>query len=231
MKVLAESSILYILVILGILYVTGVSILFLIKAWRRAKELGISQKDLGNIVKASVSFSLVPSISIVVGFFSLATMIGIPWSWFRLSVIGSVGYEIMAADMALKATGSELATAGAVDFVTIMYVMSISILGGLFAAIFFAKKIQTGAMQLKEKDAKWGSLGNSTFMLTIIVVFLVPMILKGGVYLLTLITSGLVAALLSVVMTKFKWHWLSNFILAISLIVAMASSVLWTNLL
>ncbi|MBF4694289.1 DUF5058 family protein [Fusibacter ferrireducens] len=231
MSTISENKMLYLLVILGICYVLGVAIIFLKKSWDRAKNLGFTKTDLSNVIKASVSFSLVPSIAIVVGFFSLATMLGVPWPWFRLSVVGSVGYEIMAADMSLKATGHELANATSMDFILIMYVMSLCILGGLIAAILFSKKIQMGTMTMKQKDSRWGALGNSTFMLTIIIVFLVPMLMGGGVNLLTFFTSLGIAVILSMLVKKFKMLWLNNFILALSLLGAMISSVLWTQLL
>ena len=157
-------------------------------------------------------------------------MLGIPWPWFRLSVIGSVAYEIMAADAALKATGAELATAGGEMFVLIMYVMSICILGGVTASIFISKKIQNGAIKMKERDQRWGALGNSTFMMSILVVLLIPMIITGGVTLLTWLTSLVVTLILGILITKFKMNWLKNFVLALSLLIAMASSVAWTSL-
>ncbi len=231
MTIISENKVLYLLVILGICYVLGVAILFLKKSWDRAKNLGFTKTELSNVIKASVSFSVVPSIAIVVGFFGLVTMLGVPWPWFRLSVIGSVAYEIMAADMSLKATGHELASATSMDFMLIMYVMSLCILGGLIVSILFSKKIQMGTMAMKQKDSRWGALGNSTFMLTIIIVFLVPMLMGGGVNLLTFITSLGIALILSMLVKKFELIWLNNFILALSLLGAMISSVFWTNLL
>lgn len=228
---IADSTLLYICVVIGILYVAGLAVLFLKRSWTRGLEVGFTKEELLNVVKSSISFSIVPSIAIVIGLFSLAAMLGVPWPWFRLSVIGSVGYEIMAADAALKATGADLATAGADIFVLIMYVMSICILGGVTASIFISKKIQTGTMNMKEKDERWGSLGNSCFMMAIMVVLLIPMLLSGGVQLLTWLTSLFVTLILGLIIRKFSASWLTNFVLAFSLLIAMASSVLWTNLL
>lgn len=228
---ISDSILLYVLVIIGILYVTAVALVFLRQSWKRAYELGFKNEELMNVVKSSISFSLVPSFAIVIGFFSIAAMLGVPWPWYRLSVIGSVGYEIMAADIALTATGADITSITNNDFTLIMFVMSICILGGLITSIFFAKKIQTGTMNIKKKDEKWGALGNSTFMLTIIIVLLIPMLLSGGVTLLTWLTSLGTALILGIIIKKYNVKWLSNFVLAISLLVAMVSSVLWTNLL
>src|SRR6056297_1781518 len=113
---ISDSILLYGLVIIGIIYVSAVALVFLRQSWKRAYELGFKKKDLMNVVKSSISFSLVPSFAIVIGFFSIAAMLGVPWPWYRLSVIGSVGYEIMAADIALTATGAEITSITNNDF-------------------------------------------------------------------------------------------------------------------
>lgn len=228
---IAESLLLYVMVGAGILFIIGFALLILKKSWAHAYELGYTKKQLMSVVKSSISSSIVPSIAIIIGFFGLAAMLGIPWPWWRLSVIGSVTYEIMAADMAMTAAGVDLATASGTDFTLIMYVMSICILGGLVGCIFISKKIQTGAMKIKERDQRWGALANSTFMLTMMIVLMIPMLLSGGVTLLTFLTSAGLCIILGVIIKKCKLFWLNNFVLAICLIGAMVSSVLWTNLL
>ncbi len=228
---IAESPLLYLLVIGGIVSVVIMSLIFLRKSWIRAYELGFTRDQIMNVVKSSLTLTIVPSVAIVVGLFSLAAMLGVPWPWYRLSVIGSVAYELLAGNMALGALGKSITQAGPSDFTLIMYIMSLGILGGPVIVFFFAKKIQSGTMNLKIKDARWGALGNSVFMMTIVIVLIVPMILAGGVELLTLLTSAATAVVLGIIIKKFNIAWLNNFVLGICLIVAMASSVLWTGLL
>lgn len=228
---LAESAAVWIGVAVIMTLVMVLAAIFIKKSWARAIELGYSSAQLNNIVKSTVSFSLVPSIAILIGFFGLATMVGVPWAYYRLSVIGSVSYEVMAADSALKAVGVELGSATARDFSLVMLVMSICIVGGLVTATLFAKNIQAGTLKMKDGDARWGALGGSTFMMTIMAVFIVPMLLKGGVTLLTLLTSAAITLVLGLVIKKTGSRWLTNFVLAIALLVAMGSSVLWTSLL
>ncbi len=228
---IAESPLLYLLVIGGIVSVVIMSIIFLRKSWIRAYELGFTRDQIMNVVKSSLTLTIVPSLAIVVGLFSLAAMLGVPWPWYRLSVIGSVAYELLAGNMALGVLGKSMTQATPFDFTLIMYIMSLGILGGPIIVFFFAKKIQSGTMNLKIKDARWGALGNSVFMMTIVIVLIVPMILAGGVELLTLLTSAVTAVVLGIIIKRFNVAWLNNFVLGICLIVAMASSVLWTGLL
>jgi hypothetical protein len=234
----ANHWLIYLLVIIGILYVAGLAVVSMRKSWKRALAKGYSREKLMTVVKASVSATIVPSLAIVIGLFSLVALLGIPWPWWRLSVVGAVTYETMAADTAIKSAGldmSRLSQATAEDFVLVMFVMSIGIMAGLCASPFIAKKIQSGTMKLKAGDKRWGALGNSIFIMVIIVVFCVPLILDftktGVVKLLVSLTSTGITIILYTVAGKFKQEWLKSFVLAISLILAMASSVLWTGLL
>ena len=90
MKDIITSPLLLILVIVGLLYIVGFSLVYLKKAYKRCLELGISKEEIQNVMKSSVFFSIVPSLSIVVGLFALISILGTVWSWRRLSVIGSL---------------------------------------------------------------------------------------------------------------------------------------------
>ena len=227
---IANHWLIYTMVIIGIVFVLGFAVVSMRKSWKRALEIGFTHEKLMNVVKSSISFTIVPSIAIVIGFFSLAAMLSIPWPWWRLSVIGSVTYELMAANMALAAANVQLATATGTEFVLVMFVMTIGIIPGLICSLFMAKGLQTGTLKRVEKDHRWGVLGNSVFLMTIVVVFIVPIMVSLGVDVLTFFTSALVTILLSVIMKKTGAKWLGNFILAISIIVAMTSAVMWAYL-
>jgi len=228
---LAESPILYFLVgVFGIGGVLTITFLFLRKSWKRAGELGIEKAILMDVIKSTISVSVVPSLAIVIGFLSLAAMLGVPWPWFRLSVIGSVSYEILTSSMTLGFLGKDIADATPTDFTLIMFVMSLCATDALIFLSIVGKRIMKGTIRMKTKDPRWGALGNSTFMLTIVIVVLTITILSGGVTVLTLFTSAFLAVLLSIIAKREGMKWMHNFILAISLLGAMASSVLWTHL-
>ena len=126
----ANSRLLYVLVGIGLLYISGLVVVFMRKAWRRALELGIPKKTILEVVKSSAVFTVIPSISVIIGLFSLSAVLGVPWSWFRLSVVGAVSYELTAAEMVSDALGFQSAGAMAAAnnyqvFGAIMFVTSI----------------------------------------------------------------------------------------------------------
>lgn len=234
---IANSPLLYILVIVGLIGILAYAGIFLKKSYSRCLELGFTKKEVLDVIKSSLVFTVVPSLAIVIGFFSLALALGIPWPWWRLSVVGSVSYELMAADLAGKAMGFEslaamVNSADATTFTAVMYVMTIGIMGGLLTLIPFGKKMTTGLMKARAKsDSTWGTVMSSSFMLTILAVFLPIMVITDKISALTLLTSAIITMLLGLLIKKFNLHWLNNFVLAITLILSMIASVGWQTLL
>ena len=74
MKDIITSPLLLAMVIIGLLYIVGFSLVYLKKAYTHCLELGISKEDLKNVIKSSLVFSIVPSLSIVVGLFALISV-------------------------------------------------------------------------------------------------------------------------------------------------------------
>ena len=108
---------------------------------------------------------------------------------------------------------------------------SIGIMFGIVTCTFFGKKIQTSMTSFREKNGAWGALATGCFTLALMVVFLPVQVFKGPIYMLTLAVSALVTYLHGVIIKKTGWTWLSNFVLADSLVLAMVASVFFANLL
>ena len=227
----SESSLLCVLVIVSLLIIAAICVYYLLLCMRKAKEMGISKQKVNEIIKSTAIFSIVPSIAIAIGLVTLVIVIGIPYAWFRLSVIGSVSYELMASNMALSALKLDLANADADAFGLIMWVMCVPITSTVLANIFVCKPMHLGTMRVGSGDKKWGALSQTTFMTALLVVLIVPMIFGGLVGLLTFVTSALIAVVVSMLAKKTGAKWMNDFILAICLIGAMGMSIVYTNLL
>jgi len=232
---LLNGIFLFIVVIVGLSVVFGLATIFFIKSWKRAIYIGIPKDKLKKIVKSTVLFTIIPSLAIVIALFSLASLLGIPLSWFRLSVVGSLAYELLAAEMTVSGLGYDslsqfITTDDISSAISIMFVMGISIIGGIVFMIFFGKKLQTGLLNYQEKNSEWGTLAMSYFMLSIAIVFLPLQAFENLASLLTLLTSALVCYIHFIIINKFKVKWLGDFVLANSLIIAMISSVFWDKL-
>lgn len=229
-KEIAGSGLIWTLVIIGIILVAVITMYYYIVCYRHALKVGVPKEKLKAVVKSSITFSIVPSIAIVAGLASLAVVIGLPYSWFRLSVLGSVTYEIMSANLALSTLGLDVNSANAEAFGLMAWAMCIGITVTMVFNIFLCKKMHLGTIKLGEKDQRWGALSQSVFMTALMSALVVPLIFGGMVSLLTFASSIVIALVINTVAAKTGASWLSEFVLAFSLIGAMASSILWTNL-
>ena len=227
-----NSLLLFIMVIAAIVFIFLYSLITYITAYRHALELGYKKEKLQEITKSALVFTVVPSIAIVTGLITLSAVIGIPWSWFRLSVVGSVTYELMAADMTATGAGYEsiaaLAQTGDPKLVaTIMFVMSFCIVCGILATLFFNKGFN-GAISKMNNAGPVGALIVSSLLLALTVN--IPLqVAKGPVYIATMITSALISLLCRVLAKKTGQKWLSSFEMALCLILGMASSLVWVQ--
>ena len=235
MKDIISSPLLLVLVAIGLIYIIGFSLAYLKKAYSHCLELGISKEDVMKVIKSSVVFSIVPSLSIVVGLFALISVLGTVWSWWRLSVIGSLSYESLISSSVASAIGFESASemlqnATGEQFGVIMILMSIGMLSGFFILIPFGKKLSMSVNKTKDSNT-WKYVLSGTFMLCLFAVY-IPVLLIGDTIQAAVMLTGLVVAVgLGALSKKLKIAWLSEFIMAFSMIAGMASSILWTALL
>ena len=88
-----NSPILFVIVGVVILAVLGQSVYFLVRAWRRANELGMDKTKLKKTVTTAAIFTIAPAVAILVGVISLSHSLGVALPWLRLSVVGSLSYE------------------------------------------------------------------------------------------------------------------------------------------
>ena len=230
-SVVANSPLLFVLVAIGLLIVIAYAVLSVMKASKRCKELGISSETISNVVKATATSSIVPSLAILLGFLTLTVSLGVAWPWWRLSVIGSLSYEAMASNYTVDALGaamSEILNADANVFGAVMMVMSFGIITGPIVAVLFAKKYSTGIMKAKVGQSEWGQVMSGCFFLAMFSVYIPILLFTDLPTTLTMAVSFVVTLICGVIGKKAKW--LNNFTMAIAMLVAMASSVLWVGL-
>lgn len=231
---MSQSPLLYGLVMAGLGFVALLCIVFYRKTYNRALELGFSKETLKAIQKNTISLTIVPSISIVIGLITLSTVIGTPWAWFRLSVVGAVTYELIAAQMATTALGfTEMTAAMASDgatFGAVMFVMSMGIIAGIIINAFIGKKLTTSMASAGGKKGGFGPIMNGCFMLALMGVMLPFQAFNGMAYIMVMLTSMCITLGIGVIMKKTGWKWLGEFSLAFTLILGMASALLWTSI-
>ena len=238
-----NHPILYLLTGFLVAVVLGQSVYFLIKALRRSREIGMDQSKIRKTIKTAAIFTIAPAVSIVISVIALSKSLGIPLPWLRLSVVGSLSYEAIAAENAVSAMGlslGKITSLTAQQFVNITLVMTISILVGIWLVPVIGKKLLSGMSNLGAKDAKWADIFQNAMFIGMISAFLgyvfcdlsrlwAPVegysTTSGLVPVCTMGASAVVMIILGLLMRKPKLKWLGDYALPISLVLGMLAAI------
>lgn len=233
-----NSLFLYGVAVCVILFVLAQSAFFLVRSFRRGKELGISTAKLRKTIISTAVFTIAPAVSILIGIVTLSKFLGIPLPWIRMSVIGAITYELPAATSTANALGISLSETitDPKTYSAIAWVMTLGILPSIILPPILMKKIQGGMIKLKNKDSKWGDMFLTSMFLGMISAFLGMVFadvrngLAGWIPIFVLLVSAAIMAICGLLIKKCKMQWLETYALAISMVGAMIFAAVITPL-
>jgi hypothetical protein len=212
------------------LFVTVQSLVFIIRAWKEGRRIGLSPAAMKKALVGSSVFSIVPSVAILLAVLTLAGALGLPLPWIRLSVVGAITYELPAAETAAQAFGTSIknSISDPVVFSAIAWAMSIGSVFAMILVTLFAKSIQSGIHKAQLKDTKWAGLLISAMFMGLISAFLDSALGGGLVSILTLLSSAAVMSIFGLLIKKAKLAKLENFAMPVSMISGMAVAAIYT---
>lgn len=238
MEFSVNSPVLFLLAGIIVAVVLAQSVYFLVKAWRRGREIGMPMDKLKKVVIGTAIFTVAPATAIVISVISLSKKLGIPLPWMRLSVVGAITYETPAAANALSAMGLEwakISSLTAQQYVTVAAVMTMGIMVGIWLVPVVGRKIQNGMLTLEKRDKKWGEIFSASLFLGMISAFLGYVFcdfasvfsgnLSGLIAPLVMLVSALMMIVCALALKKLNWRWMNDYALPISLIVGMVSAI------
>jgi len=218
------------------------SIFFLVKAVKHAKKIGMDMEKLKKVAVTAAVFTIAPAVAIVISVITLSKDLGLPLPWLRLSVIGSLSYETVAATNAESAMGlsfGSVSSLTAQQYVTIASVMTISIMVGIWLLPLIGKKILNGVINLEKRDKKWSDIFQASMFIGMISAFVGYVFCdvakighgdaSGFIPVCVFIIAALVMAICGTLMKKTGKHWIADYALPISLILGMLCAIPLTS--
>ena len=149
-------------------FVAAVCVVFMVRAYKAGIAIGMDPAKLKRTLTSSVTFSILPSIGILLGVIALSGSLGTPWPWLRLSVIGALHYETQVAQAAAERVGLTTLSAAEmtpVAFSTIALLMSVCIMWGMVLSFFFNKGyLKKLGGNTSEKKAGKNSFGDTAMV-------------------------------------------------------------------
>ena len=222
-----NSVVLFVVVGCIIAVIMAQAVFFLVRSYRRGVKIGMDKTVLNKTITRAAVFTIAPAVAILVGIVALSNKLGIPLPWLRLSVIGSLSYETIAA-------GVVKVIDNATQYVSVAIVMTMGMLVSMFLPLVMGKRIHRGMVKINQKDKKWGSLFMTALFMGMISAFLgyvfggVGTGSEGWVPVLVFFVSALVMALCGLVRNKTGWRWINDYALPICIIIGMSSAIPFT---
>ncbi|MCP1101861.1 Na+-transporting methylmalonyl-CoA/oxaloacetate decarboxylase gamma subunit [Aequitasia blattaphilus] len=237
---IANSGLLYLVVGMALLFIVIMSLVFLVRSYRTGMKIGMDKKILNRAILSSATFTVLPSISILLGVIALSGTLGIPFSWLRLSVIGALQYELNVASIAAESIGLSGLRVGEMNgqaFTTIGLVMTFGILGSLICCIFFLgrylKRFQKPKKNTEKEEGKkpgFGVHATTAMFIGLCSAYIgayVGDVVRNQNYLplLTAAVAAVVMAAFEYFTNKKNLKMLDNFSVAGSMLIAMTAAV------
>ena len=223
-----------------VLFVAGVSVFFMVRAWRAGIAIGMDKTKMKRTITASATFSVLPSLGILLGVIALSGALGTPLPWLRLSVIGALHYETQVAEAA-GLSGLSVSEMTPRAFVTIAFLMAVCIMWGMVFSVFFNKKYLKKLSAGGAKTAKAGGFGDAAMTAMFIGLvsayigsYIGGFVSEKGLFTfkgswMPLLVAGVSAAVMALfirIEEKKKAEWVEGFALAASMLAGMAAAAI-----
>jgi hypothetical protein len=216
---IANSFPMWIAASIAVMLVVFQAILFLVKSYNAGKQMGITEIQMRDAMKTSFITSIGPSIVILSGLLSLLVTVGGPMAWMRLSFIGSVMFELMAAGFGTSAMGISMGidTVTNVAFANAVWTMILGSIGWIIFATLTADKM--GKIQEKVSKGDKGILTiiSTAAMLGAFGALVSPHLLRFNKNSIAALAGGLIMAVIEPMAKKGDIKWLKEWGLAIAL--------------
>ncbi len=238
-----NSGSLYLICGVIVAFIAVVCVVFMARAWRAGKALGMDTVRMKRAITASATFSVLPSVGILLGVLALSGSLGVPWPWLRLSVIGALHYETQVADAAAEqlgiSLGSDQMTTQA--FATIALLMSLCIVWGMVLSALLNKKYLNKIQRSGGEKKASGGFGDKAMAAMFIGMvsayigsYVGGWISGSGLFsfsgswtpLAVVAAAALAMAVFTYFSEKKGMAWLDNFSIAGSMLVGMLAAVL-----
>ncbi|MEA4848061.1 MAG: DUF5058 family protein [Clostridiaceae bacterium] len=226
---IANSPILWVACAIPVALVIFQSLLFMRKAYSTGLQIGMTRERMNYALKSGLITAIGPSLVILVGMIVLIATLGGPISWMRLSYVGAVMFESMAASYGTQAMGITLGSdaMNGAALANAVWAMVAGSIGWIIVGGLLPKRMHKLENKLAKKDniivkviagvAIFGAFGG----------FLPSYILGMNKSTLAVILGAVIMLVCMILEEKAHWKFMKEWALAISLFGGMLLTTLF----
>ena len=228
---IANSTIMWLAVLPAVILTVWEAIVFFRRAIKDGKKMGLSTKQFKTAIKASVIASIGPSIVVAAGCIALAAVMGSPIAWMRLAYIGSLNFEMMAANFGANAAGVVLGSDDmtAQILATALWVMNLSSIGWIITTILFTHRMDKIVRKVSGGSFAKASATMAAGLTGLYGQMIAQQSAISTASLVALLTSAAVTGAFKLYETKTKQKWCAKWGLLLSILAGFSASIFVAN--
>ncbi len=218
--VIANSAPMWIAAGLGVALVLFQSILFTKKSVAAGKNMGLTDKQMRSAMVSSFITSIGPTMVILTALLVLIVNLGSPTAWMRLSFIGSVMFEMMAAGFGTGALGQTLGVdqISNTAFANALWTMALGSIGWTLVSVLTADKMGKAQKKLTKGDPGMMKVISIGALVGAFGALLPPHLLSMNRNTVAAISGGVIMAVMILISKKFSHRtWIKEWSLAFAL--------------
>jgi len=185
--------------------------IFAKKSYATGTKIGLTQTQMKSAMKSSFITSIGPSIVVLTG--------GAPMAWMRLSFIGSVMFEMMAAGFGTEAVGVNMGVDQMtnVAFANAVWIMILGSIGWIVFSTISASKMDKVQRKFSKGDKGLITIISVAAMLGSFASLSASHLIALNKNTIACVSGGLIMLILSPLADKKDIKWLKEWVLAIAL--------------
>ncbi|WP_241768187.1 DUF5058 family protein [Haloferax sp. ATB1] len=201
--------------------------LFLRRAWNDGKEMGLSEEKLQTGFKTGLISAIGPSVAVLAGMLALIATVGGPVAWMRLTVIGSVAFELPAAELGVSQFGYSLGEEGITEtaYATAVWAMTLGGTGWLLVSAFGTRHMEAFRTKISNGNEKLLPVISAAAMLGAFAYFLSGEVTAGTQETASVAVGGLAMLALLHIADRCDIQWIREWSLGIAMFVGLLAGV------
>lgn len=225
---IANSFPMWIAAALAVVLVLFQSFIFVRKSLVDGKKIGLTNKQMKSAMRSSAISAFGPSLVILAGMISLLISLGGPISWMRLSFIGSVMFELMAAGFGTGAMGVKLGSDAmtGIVYANAVWTMILGAIGWLLFTALFTHKLDKVREKMAGGNKKLIPIISVAAMLGAFAQINSSRILQFDKGTLALVVGAVCMIILQKMASNGKNAWIKEWALTISMFTGMLVAII-----
>lgn len=213
---------------IAVALVLAQAFIFAVNAYKAGKKIGLTEQQMKGAIRSSAITSIGPSIVILSGMLSLLISVGAPMAWMRLSFIGSVMFESMAAGFGTASVGVNLGADEMTElaFAMAVWTMILGSIGWIIFATFSAGRMDKVQNKLSKGDPVVLTTIAGAAIVGAFCALSSQHLVKLNKSSLACVLGGAIMAVLLIIADKKKIKWLNEWALTIAILGSMIITVL-----